>query len=431
MVKPERGILEADSPATATKRTFGSVWRSYRSEPNSESGYSGMPLHRRAFMNALARLKFRHVRHATFEQLSSAGYNVQTYDDGTARLEPEKIARKDFPEQWKTPIPVIAPKVATLRDAVLFMDGSALLPDGHFCWFDTHFTRHHWRTPGKFDVRPTTFLYADRATDSALIRRHLLCIDVPGRCFSLRVKYWENFAHFVHDVLSRIYYEDLGAIVPGRDRVIAPPMPWPMQNALFRKIFEGYEIVHVPHHVALRVEELLLPANLCRRESFNSAAIAALAKRMRRIMAPYAGKEKYKVCVSRKDASPARRIRHKRNFANIEDYENRMRKLGYLIVNASEIAPEEQFKLWPNTTDIVGIHGSGMMNMIMMQSGGNYTEITGVKKGDPRGELITNSIVRCPMAAGHRVGGLACPPDADGRQKIDLDRLEALLLDAY
>lgn len=390
-----------------------------------------MPRLRRAMMNAVARLKFRHVRHATFEQLSSAGYDIRTFDDGAAPIEPEKYARQDMPEQWNFAQPAITPKIAALRDAVLFMDGSALLPDGRFCWFDTHFVGEKWRAPRKTDAEPTTtLLYADRETDSALIRRHKGCIDVPGRCFSLRAKYWEGFGHFILDVLSRIYYEELGALVPGRDKVIAPPMPWPMQKALFRKVFESYEIVQVPPHAALRVEELMFPANLCRRERFNPAAIAALAKRMRRIAAPYAEKEKNKVSVSPKGAPPGRRMRHKRNFANVEDYETRMRKLGYRVVNASELAseldPEEQFALWASTTDIVGIHNSGMMNMMMMPSGGNYTEITGTHHG----RIMTNTMIRSSMAAGHKVAVLVCAPDAQGRQEIDLDRLEALLLDA-
>ena len=40
---------------------------------------------------------------------------------------------------------------------------------------------------------------------------------------------------------------------------------YPIQGALFEKIFEGYEIVKIPPHAALRVKELLLPANLCKK----------------------------------------------------------------------------------------------------------------------------------------------------------------------
>ena len=46
-----------------------------------------MPLLRRALMmHVIARRELRRVKHATFEQLSSAGYDVQTYDDGAAPL---------------------------------------------------------------------------------------------------------------------------------------------------------------------------------------------------------------------------------------------------------------------------------------------------------------------------------------------------------
>ena len=353
MSKRDRSNFEAVSPTNGTEEAFGNIWRSYCA---MLSGHSGLRLLIRALKRPAQRRMVRHVYHATFEQLSSAGYDVKTFDDGAVPLDPEKSTRRNLPEGWKIPQSVIAPKIATLRDTVLFMDGAALLPGSRFCWFDTHFSVKKWHAPREFNVAPArTLLYADRATDSALIRCHMGCIDVPGRCFStLAGRHYENFGHFVHDVLTRVYYEDLGAIVPGRVKVIAPPMLSSMQKALFHKVFENYEIIQIPPDTALKAEELLLPANLCNEESFNPAAIAALAKRMRRIMAHHVGKAKKKVCVSRNDTE---KLSPKRNFANVEAYETRMRKLGYRILNASELDPEEQFALWTNTTDIVGIHG--------------------------------------------------------------------------
>ena len=35
----------------------------------------------------------RHVHHATFEQLSLAGYDIRTFDDGAVPLKPEKDNR--------------------------------------------------------------------------------------------------------------------------------------------------------------------------------------------------------------------------------------------------------------------------------------------------------------------------------------------------
>ena len=77
---------------------------------------------------------------------------------------------------------------------------------------------------------------------------------MPGRCFSARSGGFRNCGHFVHDVLTRICYEDLGATAPGREKIIAPPMFLPIRKILFDKVFEGCEIVQVPPNVALRVE---------------------------------------------------------------------------------------------------------------------------------------------------------------------------------
>ena len=147
----------------------------------------------------------RHVRHATFEQLSAAGHDVRIIDDGAEPLDPVQASSGDLPKHWKIPQPVVRPKIATLRNATLFIDGSALLPDGLYCYFDPSFAGEHWRRPHARRV----LIRANAETDSALIRRHMRSIDVPGRCFSTRSNNLGNLAHFVHDVLSRIYYERL------------------------------------------------------------------------------------------------------------------------------------------------------------------------------------------------------------------------------
>ena len=379
-----------------------------------------MPPLCKVLRNAAARIKYRHVRYVGFKQLSSAGYDVLEFDDVAAPLVSERVAMRNLPEQWKLRQKVFVPKLVKLQGAVLLGNGAALLSDKRFLIGSRHTNR-----PPEYGSRMNGFAYNNARENSILIQRHMRCIDLPGRCFTVRCSNFWNFAHFVHDALSKIYYEDLGAIVPGRDKVIAPPMPWPMQKALFHKIFEGYEIVQAPLDISLRVEELLFPADLCGVfKGCNPAAIRSLARRMRRIVAPYAGRDGRKVCVSRRDGRPfhANEVAW-RNFANVDAYETRMREMGFDVVEVSAMDPESQFELWANTTDIVGIHGAGMMNMIMMPSGGNYTEIAST--------IGRICIARCAMAAGHRVGAMENGPrDAQGCLNIDLDRLEALLLDA-
>ena len=417
---------ERVSPDIGTETLSWNIWKAYRDQLLIDEPQTFLVLN--ALKQVFAHLELRLVRHATFDQLSSAGYNIRIFDDGVVPLDPEKAASGNLPKNWKSAQPVVTPKIATLRNAVLFMDGTALLPDGRFCFFDTLCYPKRWRR--LYQRYRRTLRFVGPATDSALIRRHLRKIKVPGRCFSARsVSSW-NFGHFVHDILSRIYYEDLGAIVPGRDKVIAPRMFLPIQETLFRMVFEGYEIVQVSPDAALRVEELLLPANLCNSERFNPAAIAAMARRIRRFMAAYAGKERLKVCVSRRDGRRKRNSGEQsrgREFANIDAYETRMRDLGFDVVVVSGLRPEDQFALWANTTDIVGVHGAGMMNMIMMPPGGNYTEIAGASAIPDQSTPCPNWVIRCAIAAGHRVCGLSGNVDTLGRPVIDIERLEAVL----
>lgn len=180
------------------------------------------------------------------------------------------------------------------------------------------------------------------------------------------------------------------------------------------------------------VEELLLPANLCGDETFNPKAIEALAKRMRRVTAPYSENEKYKVCVSRLDAKRKwGRQTHGRDFVNEEAYETLMGKMGYKVTKVSELGSDEQFALWANTTDIVGVHGAGMINMIMIPPQNRYLEIAGAPVKFKHGgiDLCPNHTVRCAMAVGHRFSELSGSLNAEGQPEIDIVRLEEMLLD--
>ena len=251
---------------------------------------------------------------------------------------------------------------------------------------------------------------------------------ITGRCFSTRTYHPDNYGHFIHDALSRIYYEDLGVIAPGRVKLIPPRIKFPIQKKLFEMVFEGYEIVWTPDNTALEVEELIVPANLCGWNQCNQVGLSALADRMRQIMLPYAGAEKYKICVSRRDRTT---LNQGRNFVNLNAYENRMQELGFRVVEASKLALEDQFPLWANATDIVGVQGSGMMNMIMMPPG-NYLEIQGFPTAKREGKKFFGQLltVRCAIAAKHRsVMGISSTYSPNGLHAsvIDIDRLEAIL----
>lgn len=350
----------------------------------------------------------QHVRHITLDALSAAGYAVERIEDGATALDP--VPGK-VPDNWNHPQQVIVPQVATLKNGTLFQDGSVLLPDGHYCYYDATFNLEPWRERHNRSV----MRFIDPDSDDALIRPHARSMTVTGRCFSTLSNTTHNYGHFIHDVLSRIYYEDLGVIAPGRETVIAPQFKFPMQKILFEMVFKGYQIVQAPAGTALEVEDLVLPTNLCSSLRFNPKGIAGLAARMRRLMAPYASTERHKVCVSRRDGKDS----GGRAFVNMEAFETGMQAHGYRVVEVSALDPKAQFDLWANTTAIAGVHGAGLMNMILMQPG-RYTEIGAAPRGP-------NYTARCAMAAGHGVSGMAGEINRDGHPVIDLDRLYRLL----
>lgn len=384
--------------------------------------------------NAAASLALRHVCHATFDELSEAGYSIQSYDDGAMPLQINESMLHGMPDEWKKPEEVIVPKVATLKDVTVFADGSALLPNGLYCHFDSSFHRYcsdQWhKTYQRWGRSRMHFLHPEY--NDALIMPHPNSIAISGRCFAALHNYSDNFGHFVHDILSRIYYEDLGAIAPGREKVIAPRFRFPMQKILFEKLFANYEIVHPPAKTALEVEELVLPANLCSSNQFNPLCIAALANKMRDIMSRhYSNSEKYKICVSRRDGRKGvlmeRNPRNSRNFINMEEFETWVEKFGYQVVEASKLKQESQLALWANTTDIIGVHGAGLMNFIMMLPCRDVTEIAGAPHPIYTNVVTPKYIARCAVAFGHRVNVVASKRDVNDDPEIDLDRLRNVL----
>lgn len=369
------------------------------------------------------RISLYHVRHATFEQLSAAGYDVEIIDDGAVLHEFDVPAPTEMPDDWKRPGAVVAPKVATLRNAMLFPDGSALLPDGHYCFADTSFGRPDWR---RHHEPRGIFRVIDQVLDDALIWIPPRKITVTGRCFSTLSNYSSNYGHFIHDMLSRIYYEDLGIITPGREKIIASPFRSAMQKTLFQKVFAGYEIVQTKGNAVICADELVLPANLYSLTGINPLGIVSLHERMCREMAPYVESNKRKVCISRRDGN--RKIILGRDFVNSAMFEDRMREMGYMVVVASELGPEAQLSLWANTIDIVGVHGAGMMNMIMLPKGSNYTEIAGAPI-EQNSWFVGNpyTTIRSAIAVGHKVSGIAGTLDEQGQPMIDIDRLVGII----
>ena len=168
------------------------------------------------------------------------------------------------------------------------------------------------------------------------------------------------------------------------------------------------------------MEELPLPANLCAPTRFDPKALSALANGMRRIAEPCSAARSCKICISRKDSKGG--VTPGRDFANLETYERRMRRMGCRVVEISMISPEDQLALRVDATGIVGIHGAGMMNMIMMPTGGNCTEISGAP-AVPEPELFCpDRIERCATVAGHRPIGLTGMLDRNRLPMINLER---------
>ena len=371
------------------------------------------------------------VRSASYERLAEFGYDVELINDNARQFEWDKFIANKLSDKLVPPQGHIIPTVATLRNATLYRDGSALLPPKR-----GHHDQYILFDGGSYAPMTWINLHGDELLKRVHERRwqHKDRVTIPGRCLSTRTIYFTGVGHFVHEVLTRIYYENLGVIVRGRDKIIAPPyFQYPIHRFLFERIFDGYEIVHHPQEVALDVEELLISANLCTYNAINTNAIAELAARLREITVPYVIPEDYKVCISRRDGNNFAG----RDFSNYGEFEDLLQDMGYKIALVSEMEPDEQFALFANTTDLIGIHGSGMINTMMMPPGGTHTEITGAPhidfdtgKSDYRHLQGHNCMLRFATIIGHQVNAITSIRDQQNRPLIDLDLVKKNILDA-
>ena len=258
---------------------------------------------------------------ANFDHRLNFGHDVRLIRDGARPLELSGLKTDEMPVHTHRTLKVIEPKTATLRDATLYPDGSALLPAAHG-HPEIYFTGG-MRNPD-FLVNMNNYDFLEHVERQASLYVHPTVVPVPGRSFSTCMEYFRNFGHFIADILSRIYYEDLGVIAPNQDKVIAPFFKFPMQKVLFEKIFSNYDIVQSPTLAKYEAQELVIPANMCNVTKLNPNAISALARRMRRIVKPYSGPENFKICVSRNDGIHSR----ERNFVNYGDFEKLARDMG-------------------------------------------------------------------------------------------------------
>ena len=358
-------------------------------------------------------LSLTHVRHVTFDDMEAAGRDVRRYDDGAAPLDlSDKKAHPTLPANWRKPQDLLATRAAVIPNAELFSDGSVAMPGRLYNYYDGAFHLEPWQDK---HVR-STLHYLDKDTGEALIKASAPREEITGKAFSLITNAASNYGHFIHDVLSRIHYDAVGAIQPGVHKVLAPRCRFPMQRALLETVFKGYEIVELAPGRIYEVEELTWPANFCSSARFNPAGIATLADRLRTALEPYRDGTARKVCVSRSDGKGG----GGREFVNMAAFEALAVEHGYEVVEVSKLSVEDQFALWANASHILGVHGAGLMNMIMMPQGSRFTEVTGA----PFGPAF---IARCAVAAGHDVAGIEGIQNRKGEPEIDLKALGKLL----
>ncbi|MAU98562.1 MAG: hypothetical protein CMP81_22210 [Fulvimarina sp.] len=337
------------------------------------------------------------AKHVMFDQLEKLGHQIiSVYEEDLQPFVTGDHNISNCPPNWKKTHDHLAPEIAVLENCYLFPNGAVLTEDSLYIGREAVFTIDPWRK------RHGSFIASEIAEDdSCHVIEPFSVVELSGTYFSCFCAHARNHGHFVHDVLSRVYYEELGAIEPGQVTLLTQPFLFPMQELMFNAVYGAFDRQTFDNTHTLKVERLLVPRNMCRSSAFNPRAIAALRRRLASsdLIGNISGIAAEKVYISRRDGTKSS---GGRDFVNHLEIEDLFKQAGYLIAEVSKITAPQQAGLWPGVKTIAGVHGAGLMNMIMCEDA-DYLELFGF----PRGPDFT---MRCAVAAGHRchaVGGVA------------------------
>jgi hypothetical protein len=171
-----------------------------------------------------------------------------------------------------------------------------------------------------------------------------------------------NFAHLIHDTLSQLlafeYLAQRAGVKP--IPVLSERLRFPMQEFLFRKLVSSLEeVFYLPPH-PVKIQNCFAATKPCFAADIAFDAFRHLRSRFEDLKTEVEALDSFKVpkvYISRSDATgPGRQ------FANVDELERELCRLGFATVVISQCRPTEILKIFDGCKVVAGIHGAGLVN---------------------------------------------------------------------
>lgn len=183
---------------------------------------------------------------------------------------------------------------------------------------------------------------------------------------------WGNgYFHWIVDTLQRYYSlkksDDLILLLPEEYRGIG----------FIRESLDCLQIEHywVKQSKPVKVKDLVLPAFIRPRGTCNPKLIELLSNKLRQLQ--------FLVDLSKKPIYVSRQKAGKRKISNEQEVIKLMEKFGIEVLFMEDHSWAEQMLVLANSNVLIGLHGAGLSNMVMMPLGSRILEIrmeTGVNQ---------------------------------------------------
>lgn len=316
------------------------------------------------------------VGYGSFDELRKRGVRVHRFQDDH-RLKPvEPGEGANFPADFSRELGQIPPDCVELENVYVFPSGAVL-------WEGLYFTREILFLNEKRKKRrpPPPHLFHDTivADGKVVVAKDLPVQTIPEPTLIAANFRTNNFYHFCHEVLGRMYFAEQLRSLLGQDLTVSmSPLRFPMQRYLIEALWPDVRISFRHHRYgdepciahykrAWIARSPASPTALCAPAlSYVRSKLHALGKKHRGT-----GRRVY---ISRKDG---RSTSFGRTIHNENEVLDLLLGFGLEESVVGELTVTEQLQRFSSATVFVGVHGAGLTNMLFAPEGSALIEIGG------------------------------------------------------
>lgn len=190
--------------------------------------------------------------------------------------------------------------------------------------------------------------------------------SVPDFCIVALYAYYDNYYHFVCDILPRLY--NARAYAAEAKVLVHERLPSFVKEYL--SLLGFYKIESIKENELAYVQKVLLPSFTSGMHSHNSAVMNELAQYLKNKSAT-----KNKEGLGFKNVYVSRQKAKHRRVLNELEVINLVTQYGFTVVNFEEYKVDEQIALMQTVKNFIGVHGAGLTNIMFMPKNGLVIEM--------------------------------------------------------